>query len=145
MPAQPQSPPPVAPRAGRRRPTGPQSPPMEHDFNRRGFRFPPFAPEIPGSPTTTTTTTDTSSSSQFSNTHSLSSHWLPTVFEQSQPTTSLAIVGQSYVISIHCCTPLNIYRSVSFGSDIGVEASRKLADEYVKLLEMYVSSTTWKP
>lgn len=61
----------------------------EEDYARRDFRQPPFAPEPPGSPTTSSNT----QSSQASIARSLSDHWLPIVYEQSQPTTPLTSGG----------------------------------------------------
>ena len=80
---------------GRRRPPGPQSPPMEDYYEYRRDARPPFAPEVPHSPSTSTS--NTLSSSQSSNTPSLPNHWLTSVFEQSLPTTPLEITGQSLV------------------------------------------------
>ncbi|KAL8654394.1 MAG: hypothetical protein Q9226_003460, partial [Calogaya cf. arnoldii] len=90
----------------------PQSPPgLDHGY----YPWAPVAPEVPTSPTTTTTFSTLSSSASSS-----LDHWLPRVFAQHRPATSLQQSGQ----------PSNCY---------GVDrpgASAKLAEEYVKLLEV---------
>ncbi|KAL8850331.1 MAG: hypothetical protein Q9221_004746 [Calogaya cf. arnoldii] len=107
--------PPPALRGGAGRhpgPMSPQSPPgLDHDF----YPWAPAAPEVPISPTTTTTFSTLSSSASSS-----LDHWLPRVFAQNRPATPLHLSGQ----------PSNCY-----GVDLP-GASAKLAEEYVKLLEV---------
>ena len=91
-------------KAGRRRPAA-HSPPMEDDYDRRGDRHPPFAPEVPLSPTfstsATASSTQSSKASRTSKASSLPDHWLPLVCEQSQPTTPLETTGQTLVVQLH--------------------------------------------
>lgn len=68
-------------------------PPDREDYFDRPPRRPPFAPDLPGSPTTSNTF-----STHSSNLDSvLSSHWLPEVFNLSQPSTKIRDTGQTSV------------------------------------------------
>ncbi|KAK3167224.1 hypothetical protein OEA41_010350 [Lepraria neglecta] len=97
----------------RRRTVYPRDDDDDYYYDRDGRL--PRAPEPPLSPTGTF-------SSHSSSTRSVGEHWLPLVFEQGQPpTTLLGTTGQT---------------SIVLGEDISHDARRRLRDEYEKLIEI---------